>query len=327
MSAVERLHAKARYWQGQIAGIVALSERLGKETPPLDHLYQQLERLYEDEFPLAKTIDASDLLAHFLGPAVESDTPAASVVTYALGVLRDQIIGVSRSLSLLGETEGDLPEALEPQLSGLAKGSLFVGIRIPTAADSHAKGQIEIAEALYPLSEQLRGAVRGLAVVSKHISDDEIDEGLRADIPDPGLRDALVVAASRIAPTGRKGISSVGLSSKETEGMAPLTPRSRTVLRQAIAKPKNQGYKKGEFAGAIRKIDLDARRFEIRNVAGIGRLRCAYLQDLSRNVSAALGHYVRVKGSYETADSGMPRMLYVDEITLLERPQEQRSLI
>jgi hypothetical protein len=136
-----------------------------------------------------------------------------------------------------------------------------------------------------------------------------------------------MVAASRLAPTGRRGIDSVVFYGPEPEPQEarPLTPRSRTVLAQALSHPvKVRGS--GTFEGSVREIDLDARRFEIRGVSGSGAIRCIYDNKWDDLVRKILDSRVSVSGSYETVGNKVPRLVQVSSIKLLKPASSQENI-
>ena len=69
--------------------------------------------------------------------------------------------------------------------------------------------------------------------------------------------------------------------------------------------------------GTVREVDLDASRFEIRNVEGQTEdIRCAH--ELEENeVKSLVDRRVRVTGKPELGIKGTVRLLWVDEVELL----------
>ena len=136
-----------------------------------------------------------------------------------------------------------------------------------------------------------------------------------------------MVAASKLAPTGRKGIEGVAFYGPEETGVeAPLlTARSRKVLNQALGSPiRVKGH--GSFEGVVRAIDLDARRFHIREVEHIGGLRCMYGPGEYEIAKMALDRRVRVTGNYEVTENQRPRLIAVTSIELMDDSARQGNL-
>ena len=306
---------KAQIIHGQIASARALMLKRdilveGFERPYLDLLRQ----LYEEEFPLAQLIDGSDLVARFEGRSISEGSAPARVVASAVSGLRNQIRVIARAIAGLN-TDVPWPDSLDPLLTGLAKGSLVIGISIPSSrieADDAAR-QSDLPAIPDPVLDSVRDSVRRVAVVAQYVRDDHVDEEIETEIPDPAIRDTVLVAASKLAPTRQSRVDELVLyepGSTEKEAI-PLTAESRKVLRKAVALP----FKVSDtatFSGVVRAIDLDAKRFEIRHVKEVngGSVRCVYTNAEVANERYILGRKVRVHGRYEPVD-GKPRLIEV----------------
>ena len=328
---IDAVEAKARIIHGQLAAACALAERNGASADAMAEPYLELLRsLYRDEFAFAQLVDASDLVARFVGPAVSGTDPTVTTVTGLFHTLRSQIRQIAKSIAGLSTDEPVAwPSDLDPHLCGLTHGSLVVGISIHSPEESTKKGQVAIPGVSHEIFQSVRGAVRSIATVAHHVHGDRIDEtAIESRFPDPALRDTVMVAASKLAPTGRKGIEGVAFYGPEETGVeAPLlTPRSRKSLQQALGRPiRSKGH--GSFEGVVRAIDLDARRFHIREVESIGGLRCMYGPGEYETAKSALDRRVRVAGSYEVAEDQKPRLIAVTSIELLEGPARQHNMV
>lgn len=326
---IDAVEAKARKVHAQLAAARALAERNGTDPEEMAGLYLNLLRqIYEEEFAFARMADSADLVARFGGPAVETDDPAVGVVMSVFSDLRAQIRGIAKSIvGLSTDRRLRWPAELDPRLSGLTQGSLVVGIRVPDPTSEIRPGQISFPGVSEQIFESVRAAVRSLAIVARYVGEDSVDETLRDEFPDPAVRDTVMVAASRLAPTGRKGIDSVSLygTGVEPHEPQPLTPRSRQVLTRALARPvRVRGS--GGFEGIVREIDLDARRFEIRSVQGIGALRCVYDPNWTTVARTILDAKVQIRGTYETLANQQPRLLAVETIVVLKPPPQQLTI-
>ena len=95
--------------------------------------------------------------------------------------------------------------------------------------------------------------------------------------------------------------------------------------------PKLFNKKHGSFVGKLRMIDLDKRVTHLREVEGIGTLRCVYApstyEKTSKSLGAQLDSYVRVSGNYESDRSGKPRLMLVDQIERVEIPAQSSMTI
>ena len=290
----------------------------GFERPYLD----LLNELYREEFPLAQLIDDSDLVARFEGRTLSRGSAPSRVVAYAVSGLRDQIRIIAKSIAGLN-MDVPWPDSLDPLFTGLAKGSLVIGISIPSSrieVDGE-EGQECLPAIPDPVLGAVRESVKRVAVVSRYIRDDCVDESIEEEIPDPAVRDTVLVAASKLAPTRQSKVEELVLyePGMTTGGNIPLTVESRKVLRKAVSKPMSV-TDSGTFSGVVRAIDLDARRFEIRHVreVGGGSIRCIYSKEVLRNERYILGREVRVHGQYETIN-GAPRLVEVIGVEVAAR--------
>lgn len=323
----EAVEAKARIIHGQLAAACVLAERNGASPDDIAQPYLELLRsLYRDEFAFAQLVDTSDLVARFVGPAVSGSDPTVTTVTGVFNTLRNQIRQIAKSIVGLSSDERVAwPSDLDPHLSGMTHGSLVVGISIHSPDEDVEKGQTAIPGVSQEVFESVRGAVRSIATVAHHVHGDRVDEpAIESSFPDPAVRDTVMVAASKLAPTGRKGIEGVAFYGSEETGVeAPLlTARSRKMLNQALGRPIRVTGQ-GSFEGVVRAIDLDARRFHIREVEHIGGLRCMYGPGEHETAKTALDRRVRVSGNYEVTENQKPRLIAVTSIEVLDDPARQ----
>lgn len=323
----EAVEAKARIIHGQLAAACVLAERNGASPDDIAQPYLELLRsLYRDEFAFAQLVDTSDLVARFVGPAVSGSDPTVTTVTGVFNTLRNQIRQIAKSIVGLSSDERVAwPSDLDPHLSGITHGSLVVGISIHSPDEDVEKGQTAIPGVSQEVFESVRGAVRSIATVAHHVHGDRVDEpAIESSFPDPAVRDTVMVAASKLAPTGRKGIEGVAFYGSEETGVAAplLTARSRKMLNQALGRPIRVTGQ-GSFEGVVRAIDLDARRFHIREVEHIGGLRCMYGPGEHETAKTALDRRVRVSGNYEVTENQKPRLIAVTSIELLDDPARQ----
>jgi hypothetical protein len=325
----DSVESKAAIIHSQIAAARVLAEKHGGRVDEVSARYFALLRtLYEDEFPFARMADASDLVARFQGPSVDLEQPPVTIVGYVFRELRDQIRSIAKSIAgLTSDHRLRWPSELDPQLAGLARGSLLVGLKVPRPTDENQTGQILLPEVSEQVFNSVRSAVRSLSLIAKHVREDSVDDAIREEFPDPAIRDTVMVAASKLAPTGKRGINSVVFYGPEPEQMEPrpLTSRSRAVLTQALARPVKV-KSSGIFEGTVREIDLDARRFEIRGVTNAGAIRCVYENRWDRLVREILDARVTVSGSYETVGNQVPRLIQVGSIELVKPAPQQEKI-
>lgn len=327
IAAVER---KATVIHSQLAIARALALANGANADEIAQPYLTLLRtLYSEEFPFAQLTDTSDLVARFRGPAVDIHDPTVSIVISLFSELREQIRGIAKSIVGLASDKRMLwPSQLDPHLSGVAHGSLLVGVSVSPPASDTAKGhQYEIEGASEQVFASVRAAVRSLSLVAHYVNDDGVSDAIREAFPDPAVRDTVLLAAKRLAPSGRRGIDSVSFSSPDDgqDQLETLTPKSRLTLAQALIAPVRVNTF-GRFEGLLREVDLDARRFEIRGVSGVGAIRCVYGPPHDQMVRSALDARVLVEGRYDTVEGQRPRFMAVDVLQVLSVPGMQLNL-
>ena len=301
---VHLVEKKAALIHDQIASLRSLARRNDISLDGADRPYfDLLNQLYREEFPLAQLIDSSDLVARFEGASISETSTPAKVVTSVVSGLRDQIRIIAKAIAGLN-SDLPWPDSLDPLLTGVARGSLVIGISIPSARGFPALPD--------PVLKSVREAVGRVAVVSRYVRADRVDDSIEEEISDPAVRDTVLVAASKLAPTSRSRVDKLILFQPDVpakEGI-PLTVESRNVLRKAVAQPVKV-RNSATFTGTVRAIDLDARRLEIRHVKEIdgGSIRCIYPKESVGSEREILDREVRVHGRYEQHVDGKPRLM------------------
>jgi len=156
------------------------------------------------------------------------------------------------------------------------------------------------------------------------VGDEKLDdEALKGEVPDPGVRDTILGAAAKLAPTGKRGIESVELAVPERLGQQRvMTPKMRTTIRQAMVKPVKR-RETGEFTGVVRELDLDLQRFELRRMSGVPFLRCAYADVTELKAMSLMNATVRVSGPVEYGVDGSPRLLQVEALEVIQAAPDQ----
>lgn len=325
MSWVANVQGRARLLHEQIAAVQTWSAAAGatdnSTAALLDPYYQLLNNLYEEDFPLAAAVDTSDLVLRAEGPAVNVGAPSLAVVTGLFGDFRKEVQRITKSiigLSLRARLR--LPPEFDLRLSGVAKGSLIIGFKVGRPIGGSPGDIYGMFGPEDPLYLSVRDAVRNLASVTRFITDDGVSGEIDEQIPDPGIRDTVMVSAHRLAPTGKRGITGISLyGSSEPQGpQHALTPVSKKMLSQFISKPEKVSGD-GEFIGVVREIDLDAKRFEIRG-QNAPVIRCVYSNQLAEAAKAILDRNVKVSGKYESSKDGQPRLLFVERLEVDEEP-------
>ena len=327
MSWVQEIHQKASVIHQQIAGMSAYAAANGLDVSAVcAPFYELLDDIYGNDLPFARLMDTSDIVIRAQGRCVESSTPSVHALESLLGNLRNEVTRITKTVIGLAPRSrlmalNDFPL----QLSGLARGSLVVGLMI--AKRENVSNQTSTLPTIEePIFDAVRTAVRSISLIPHYLTDEGVSDELSEAFPDPGIRDAALVAAQRLAPTKRSGIEKVSVldphSQRETTGLRDLTANDRQNLKVLLRNPvsaKKSHY--GEFVGIVRELDLDANRFEIRGVQDYGAIRCVIPELGYDHGKAILNTWIRVYGMYEASPEGKPRLLKVDRITTEPIPQ------
>jgi hypothetical protein len=278
----------------------ARESQVDKETMDLLLLpYRELlDSIYQRDLPLAKLVDQSDLLLHVRGSAASGPTPRVSVVTKFLTSARDQ---VTRLAKQMGHIEAfRVPSALDMGFVGVAEGSLFLGFSAAPAEDG----------------DLTREAIKTIAQASFLISEESTIHELASAIHDPATRDMALSAIHQLAPSGLTGVSEVDILGRSVRATS-LTTETRRVARRIMAQPVAR-EEPATYVGTVREMDLDSARFEIRNVDGHpDAIRCAHELD-EDDVKQIVDKRVRVRGIPEFGPRHTVRLLWVDEVEVLD---------
>lgn len=259
---------------------------------------EQLDALYERDMPLAKLADKSDLLLHIRGPAASGPSPRVSVLARLLTSTRDQVTRLAKQLG--GFTTVRVPAPLDMGFVGIASGSLFLGF----SADATAEGNLT------------REAVDLVAEASQLVSENKNVSDLAHAIADPAARDMALAAVRHLSPSGQLGIREIDIFVHERI-RASLTTETRRQARGIMTQRFASSREPVSFVGTVREVDLDASRFEIRNVEGqVEDVRCAH--ELAEDeIKGLVDRRVRVTGMAEYGPKNTVRLLWVDEVELL----------
>lgn len=276
-----------------------------------------LEELYDHDLRLAQVRDSSDLLLRVEGEAFDHD-PRLQLVSSVFTNVTSQVTDLTKAILGVWADGRVTPRSVDLGLSGVARGSLYFGLRaqLPDVKKATLLGE---HDTLYTSTKRALEIIDEVAHTvqrdADHVSLEEVSEV----IVDPKVRDAALVAVQRLAPSGRRGIESVTVSgAEESRKPAELTAHHRKAIRESLDKPVIRG-EVIEFQGEVREIDLDSRRFDLRGIAGeqIRDVRCAYRSVADVNPRNLLGATVRVRGLVERAADDIPRLMSVTGLQIL----------
>ncbi len=280
------------------------------------HYFELLNRLYEEEYQLAKLMASSDIVIHAEGPAASESAPSLNVVSSLFTDFNTQLRRLAKSvMSLSLNDEKAVMKALDIRLTGMAPGSIYAGFSINPPPPTPLLGTEEEIEAFDSVKHTITSLVHIPNFSGNQISDDFVSA-----FPDPALRDTALLAAYKLSPTGKKGIHTIGISCPALPNKtSSLSVNDRVVLKEKIKNPLiHPKKKKGSFIGQLRSLDLDKSRVDLRNVPDIGTLRCV-MQLTVNKARSLIGKTVKVIGQYETNPSSKkPRLMTVEEISVIE---------
>lgn len=295
-----------RMFLENMVGLALNAKSAGLDLPTdqvVESTLHKILELAEQHFPLAKVLDSSDLVLHAEGPGAGQNMPWLSALNWVTSTAEGNIRRLAAAyFDMRGANGKAIARNIDPRLTGIAPGSLWVGIKLT---------EVEHVFGLEPDGPTLADELHQLPGLIRFIDDEGMRPGLEEASPDPAMRDISLAALLRFAPTGRKGIHTLELATK-TEGLASLGQRERVVLREVIEKPSMTASRAGGFVGEIREADLDKTRIHLRGVEGIGTLRCVVAELTADQARHLLGRRVRAVGSYQVDRSGKPRMLFVE---------------
>lgn len=277
----------------------------------VDSTLAKILELSEQHFPLAKVMDDSDLVVHAEGPGASNQLPWLSALNWVTTTTETNIRRLAAAyFDMHGVNGKQLARRLAPRLTGIAPGSLWVGVKL-TQLPALPMGKefdqgLTLSESLQMLPELIR-----------FIDDEGLRLGIEEAAPDPAMRDISLAALLRFAPTGRRGIHTLELVTQH-KGLASLGQRERVVLKEVMDKPSMRAAQAGSFVGQIREADLDKTRLHLRGVNDIGTIRCVVPELTIDQARALLGRHVRAVGHFQTDKHGRPRLLFVERFEAIK---------
>lgn len=306
----------------EIASLRAWAEAAGADETFIEEItspYHRLMRsIYHDDIPLAEALENSDLLIHYEGPAVKTDSPRISVIAAIFADVRKRVGSVAYAIANVAGKKTLLPKEIDLGLAGYARGSLYVGFKLPDPSEMEDKdGNPNLLGENDPLYRATKEAIRTIGQVVRHVATGTSKAEIEAQIPDPKIRDTAFAAVEHLAPTGRKGIFSVSITGREMEDRSfhELTCNTRQEITAFIEHPVKSS-EIAQFEGVVREIDLDLRRFELRRIVAnaIEEIRCIYSSEYDGKARDWLNKSMSVLGRVDRGSDTKPRLLEVHEI-------------
>jgi hypothetical protein len=278
--------------------------------------YRLLDEIYERDMPVARALDRSDLLLHLDGEGLQTQNPRLSLVTGIMGDVRKQVGTMIKTLISSFNEAVELPREIDLGLSSFAQGSLYLGFSLPEPNPGY------VVLAGDPFFAASRQALSTLGAVTEHINEPNAYDLIRREFADPKLRDAALSAVEQLAPSGRRGVSSLKIGGRALQKGAwrLLTPQTRLQVRAWLEQPL-MSNELVELRGRVRAIDLDVRRFDLRRIdsGNLPDLRCIYPAAFDLPARKWLDATVVVRGHVETYQ-GAARLLQVESVEEMETP-------
>jgi hypothetical protein len=272
--------------------------------------YRLLDEIYEKEMPIAHALDRSDLLLHLDGEELQTAQPRLSLVTGIMGDVRKQVGTMIKTLVSSFNEGVELPREIDLGLNSFAHGSLYLGFSLPAPNPGYVVLEGD------PLFQASRQALSILGDVTRHVNEPNGYELIRDEFADPKLRDAALSAVGQLAPSGRRGVSSLEIGGRALQKGAwrLLTPQTRQQVRSWLERPV-LSHEVIELRGRVRAVDLDLRRFDLRRIGGghLPDLRCIYPSTFDIPAKKWLDATVVVRGQVETYQ-GAARLLQVQSV-------------
>ncbi|MBK5915129.1 hypothetical protein CCR84_12520 [Rhodocyclus purpureus] len=292
-------------------GLLAKDQGIAVDAADLVRgIIDQIDKIAYESYPLFQVVEHSDLVLHAEGPGAEHNLPWLSALNWLTGTANKNMRALIRAtLDLMGVDGKRISREADLRLSGIAPGSVWIGLKLmmpesPLLAEDSGLG------------ERLVDTAARLPMLARFIDDEALRPGLNEAEPDPAQRDAALMSLLAFAPTGKRGIHTLGISSRQY-GSASLSQRERVVLQEAFRRPVVDRLREGVFQGEVREADLDKTRFHLRTADGV--VRCALPVLHIEQAKAMLGSAVQVSGRYECDPQGRPRLMYVERVDPLPK--------
>lgn len=274
-----------------------------------------LDEITFRDLPLARLLDQADLVLHVEGDAAAGVVRASLVSRFLTGMQRS-LARVMRQLALDVKVDGQ--GAVDLGFLGTAPGSLYIGFALPRPEDMGLLPGVMGADSIALAGRALKLLSAGTLAAAEDASFDRLAQ----EVPDPRVRDAVLLAVNELAPTKASGVSLVELSGR-AGAVAAMTPGTRkqsaVLLKESAARAKIRAT----YVGVVREIDLDLKRFELRGVDNIRTLRCAYDMPDEGVPKTWVDRRVIVQGLVEQDRQGQPAMMWATDIEIV--PDDERA--
>lgn len=266
-------------------------------------LRAKLERLYEEDMPLARLRDSSDFIVRAEGDAARVGHFRAQAVSFLIDNARVQTRRIADALaSMRGQ---DKAAAIELAVAGFAPGSIMVGFVLESIDD-----QVEM-----PVNRGYEDDILDVLSQAKSVILHDEPTGVLAD---PIIRDVAMQAIASSAPKQHSRIDRVSIRVGDREAIE-LTQGDRVELQKRMRAPKKKSDRVMRIEGIVRELDLDAGRFHVRHIDGeVREVRCLVPEKSgARFDKSLLDKRVAVRGAVELSARGNRAMMWVEDIEAL----------
>jgi hypothetical protein len=200
--------------------------------------------------------------------------------------------------------------ACDMRVVAFQRGSLRIGLRLPDELDVDFGSNREKSLGHRALVEYLK--------VAAWVSSAEPQPDLGQQIEQSQKRRVLFNALTPLVPRPRGDVECIEISSRLVPGRGTIRLTRGAYHRLVHGIERTAATEVETYTGHLREIDLDHRRFTLRDVADARTVRCTFQDDLSETVRAALGRRVRVTGSrLITRKHGTGAILGISQLEVL----------
>lgn len=274
--------------------------------------FQALEEITFEDLPLARLLDQADLVMRVDGDATSHRGSArvslvAKFLTSVQRALGQIVRELARGSGVNWQQLADLT------FLGTAPGSLYIGFAVPHPEDLGELPGIAPVDAVKLLGDALRCLAEG----SNAVAEEAPLEKLEKQLPDPRVRDVVLSSVHTLAPARGSGVKLIELSGSGAPATA-LTLETRASSSVLLKETATRAKTRASYVGTVREIDLDAKRFELRGIAEVGTLRCAYETAESETPKAWVDARVEVRGMVEVDRKGAPALMWVAVVKALD---------
>lgn len=200
--------------------------------------------------------------------------------------------------------------ACDMRVLAFRPGSLRIGLRLPDEPDVDFGSNREESLGHRALVEYLK--------VAAWVSSEELQPSLGQQIEQSEKRRVLFNALKPLVPRPRGDVECVEISGRLVPNRGTIRLTREAYHRLVHVIERTAAAEVETYTGHLREIDLDHRRFTLRDVADARTVRCTFQDDLSEMVRAALGRRVRVTGSRRiTGKYGTGAILRISQLEVL----------